>query len=94
MLGSWRKKNHSIVLDATPSSISADGASLFEKDGFYYAVVQDVPMAADAHVHRDQGKKTVLLHTDKRISSLSMVDKPGEKIEKTSHQSFVITPFE
>ena len=94
MLGSWLKKNHSIVLDATPSSVSTDGASLFEKDGFYYAVVQDVPMAADAHVQRDQGKKTVLLHTDKRISSLSMVDKPGEKIEKTSHQSFVITPFE
>ncbi len=92
-IGSWLKKNRYVVLDAEPSSLKADGAAMFEKDGVYYAVVKDVPMAADVNVQRKLSDKKVHVLTDKKIVSGSMVDKPSEKFLLQDKQTFVVYPY-
>ncbi len=93
MLGKWLKKNKNIVLDAIPSSIKTEGAYLFEKDGTYYAVTENVPMAADTHVQRILGDKVVHLETEKKIVGGYMVDKPSEKIVLKDPRTFNVYPF-
>ncbi len=92
-LGSWLKKNRYVILDAEPSSLKAEGASIFEKDGVYYAVVNNVSMAADANVQRAVSDKLVHVDTDKRIISAKMLDRRDEKPQMKGRQSFVIYPF-
>ncbi len=92
-IGSWLKKNRYVILDAEPSSLKADGAAMFEKDGVYYAVVKDVPMAADVNVQRKLSDKKVHVLTDKKIVSGSMVDKPSEKFLLQDKQTFVVYPY-
>jgi len=93
MLGKWLKKNKNIILDALPSSIKTEGAYLFEKDGTYYAVTENVPMAADTHVQRILGDKVVHLETEKKIVGGYMVDKPSEKIVLKDPRTFNVYPF-
>ena len=92
-IGSWLKKNHYVVLDAEPSSLQADGATIFEKDGEYYAVVKDVPMAADVNVQRKLSDKKVHLNTEKKIASGRMVDRPKEKFLLEDDQTFIVYPY-
>lgn len=92
-LGSWLKKNRYLILDAEPSSLKADGASIFEKDGAYYAVVKDVPMAADVNVQRKLSDKIVCVHTDKKVVSARMVDRRQEKPQMEDKRSFIVYPF-
>ncbi len=92
-LGSWLKKNHYVILDANPSSLKADGASIFEKDGTYYAVVKDVPMAADVNVQRKLSDRLVHIDTDKKIVGNRMVDRHSEKPEAKDKQSFIVYPY-
>ncbi len=92
-LGSWLKKNHYVILDAEPSSLKAEGASIFEKDGTYYAVVKDVPMAADVNVQRKLSDKLVRIDTDKKVVSSKMVDRRNEKPEMEDKQSFIVYPY-
>ena len=93
MLGKWLKKNRYVILDGEPSSIQAEGASVFEKEGKYYAVVKDVPMAADVNVQRITDDKIITLKTDKKIVQGKMVDIPKEKFLKKGNQSFTVYPF-
>ena len=92
-LGSWLKKNHYVILDANPSSLKADGASIFEKDGTYYAVVKDVPMAADVNVQRKLNDRLVHIVTDKKVVGSHMVDRHSEKPEAKDKQSFIVYPY-
>lgn len=92
-LGKWLKKNRFIILDTEPASIRGEGACFFEKDGKYYAVVKDVPMAADVHVQRVLGKKVVQVETDRKIVSAKMVDRPQEKPVMEGKNQFRIYPF-
>ena len=92
-IGSWLKRNKYVVLDAEPSSLKADGATMFERNGEYYAVVKDVPMAADVNVQRKLSDKIVHLHTKKNIISCGMVDKPKEKFSFQDNQTFIVYPY-
>ena len=92
-IGSWVKENAEIVYDAVPSEIVAENADLFQNGEYYYAAIRKVPMAADANVAREENKRVVKLHTDKKIAEATWLDN-GESIELTDAQSFDVKPFE
>jgi len=92
-IGSWVKENAEIVYDAVPSEIVAENADLFQNGEYYYAAIRKVPMAADANVAREENKRIVKLHTDKKIAEATWLDN-GESIELTDAQSFDVKPFE
>jgi len=50
MLGMWIKKNKNFIYDVKKGDVEVKGAKVLMDDKYYYAVVENVPMAADVNV--------------------------------------------
>jgi alpha-L-fucosidase len=92
-LGRWLEVNHNIILDAAPSSIQAQNAAIFEKDGYYYAVIKDVPMCTNSNVTRMKETKRVILKTDKKITDAVWFDN-NEAVKLDPDGTFFAWPFD
>lgn len=53
-IGQWVKKNKSFIYNVKKADIEIAGAKVLKDDKYYYAVVDNIPMAADANVQLGQ----------------------------------------
>ncbi len=88
-VGKFIKSNHGFIYEATPSDVSADGAVVLRGKDCYYAVIKDVPMAADPNVTRVTDGKYIVF--DRPIKNAVWLES-GTKIE-TEGNKFRIVPF-
>lgn len=89
-IGTWIKHNKSFIYGVKSCAIQADGADLLKgDDGYYYAIVKDVPMCADPNVQRMTTGKEIKIHA--RVTSGRWLD-TGEKIT-VKKNTFAVTPF-
>jgi alpha-L-fucosidase len=91
-VGLWLRTNQSVILDGKPSSLKGSNATLFEKNGRYYAVIKNVPMTTNANVTRMEENCLVKLETKKKITDAIWLDN-GEKLTLRTPQSFLSEPF-
>ena len=89
-IGKWLKVNKGFIYGVKSCDITAEGADIVKgDDGYYYAIVKDVPMSADPNVQRaSQGKKVKI---NAWVTSAKWLDS-GEKI-KVQKGEFAVTPF-
>ena len=72
------KLNKKFIYGVKNCDIEAEGADLLKgDDGYYYAVIKDVPMSADPNVQHLTEGKNIKIHA--RITSATWLD-TGEKI--------------
>ena len=89
-IGKWIKLNKGFVYGVKAGEISADGADILKgDDGYYYAVIKDVPMSSDPNVQRAIAGKQVQVNA--RVTSARWLDS-GEKIE-VKRGMFNVKPF-
>ena len=89
-IGKWIKLNKGFVYGVKSSEISADGADILKgDDGYYYAIIKDVPMSSDPNVQRAIAGKQVKVKA--RVTSARWLD-TGEKIE-VKRGLFNVKPF-
>ena len=89
-IGAWIKLNKNFIYGAKSCDIQADGADLLRgDDGYYYAVLKNVPMAADPNVQRAMDGKQIKIHA--RVTSARWLD-TGEKI-RVHRGMFEMKPF-
>jgi hypothetical protein len=88
-VGKWTRKNKEAIYSVTSSAITAKNATILEGNGCYYAVIKNVPMAADPNVQIAAGKGRVEIDAD--IRSAQWLDN-GEKITLEGN-SFEIKPY-
>ena len=89
-IGKWIKLNKGFVYGVKSSEITADGADILKgDDGYYYAVIKDVPMSSDPNVQRAIAGKQVQVNA--RVTSARWLDS-GEKIQ-VKRGMFNVKPF-
>lgn len=88
-IGKWIKFNKNIIYSLKSCDIKAENADLLYSDGYYYAVVRNVPMVADPNVQRVETLGKVKIYG--KIVSAFWLDN-GEKIE-TEQNEFFVKPF-
>ena len=89
-IGRWIKRNKGFIYGVKSSEITAEGADILKgDDGYYYAIIKEVPMSADPNVQRaSQGKKVKI---NAWVTSAKWLDS-GEKIEVKKGE-FAVKPF-
>ncbi len=88
-IGKWIRKNKSFVYEAKPSNIKAENAFILKGNGYYYAVIHNVPMSADPNVALSETIKTIRINA--KIKSAYWLDS-GKRI-KVKGDSFSAEPF-
>ena len=91
-VGSWIRKNEEVVYDAISADIKAENADIYVKGEYYYAVIRQVPMAANVNVARAEDNKIIKLTTDKTIAEPVWLD-DGTAIVLEDGQTFKAIPF-
>lgn len=89
-LGKWIKANKEVIYNAKVSDIEAQNAYILKDDKYYYAVIKDVPMAANPNVAKGGKIKSVLFN--KKIKNAVWLDN-GEKIIIENGNILNVTPF-
>ena len=92
-IGKWININKEVVYNATPTDIKAENADIFTDNNYYYAIIKNVPMRANANVSRIGDYKIVKLFTEKSITDATWLDN-GTPIELIDSTSFTTKPFE
>ena len=89
-IGKWVKMNKGFIYGVKSCDITAEGADILQgDDGYYYAVIKDVPMSFDPNVQRSSQNKTVKINA--WVTSAKWLDS-GEKIEVKKGE-FAVKPF-
>ena len=88
-IGKWVKKNKQAVYDVKSCDIKAENAVLLQGKNCYYAIIKNVPMAADPNVQRAENMRKV--RVEGKITSAEWLDN-GEKIHVQKNE-FSVTPF-
>ena len=88
-VGAWVKTNKECIYEIKPSTIKATNAEIVKGNGCYYAIIKNVPMAADPNVQRLQ--ETGQVCVEAKILSAEWLDN-GEKIE-VENNTFKVVPF-
>ena len=91
-IGVWVKENAEVVYDAVPAEITAENADVYVNGEYYYAVIRDVPMAADVNVQLEGAARLVKLHTEKTVTDAIWLDN-GKEVKLVDGQSFSVEPF-
>lgn len=91
-IGKWIKVNKNFIYDAVSADIEAENADILTDGKHYYAVIRDVPMAADPNVAREVSGKTVTIKTDKKMTSAKWLDS-GRSVKGIKKNSFLVEPF-
>ena len=90
-IGKWIKLNKAFIYGVKNCKIQADGADLLKgDDGYYYAVVKDVPMSADPNVSLQTQGRSIKIYA--RVTSARWLD-TGEKIE-IKRGMYAVKPFD
>lgn len=71
-LGKWIKANKGFIYNAKASDIEAQNAYILKDDKYYYAIIKDVPMAANPNVAK--GGKTNSVLINKKITIAVWLD--------------------
>jgi len=93
-LGVWIKENKKFIYNCKDAEIEAENATILKDDNYYYAVVENIPMAANEHVAKFEDRKTFTILTDKKISNAVWLDNKTKAvvINKKKHV-YSATPF-
>lgn len=90
-IGHWIGLNKKFIYDIKSCDIKADGADLVKgSDGYYYAIIKNVPMSADPNVQRSSDFAKVQVHAT--ITSAKWLD-TGERIP-CKKGAFFVKPFD
>jgi alpha-L-fucosidase len=90
-IGLWVKLNKKFIYKVKSCEIQAEGADLLKgDDGYYYAVIKDVPMSADPNVTIQTQGRDIKIHA--RVSSARWLD-TNEKIP-VKKGAFAVKPFD
>jgi alpha-L-fucosidase len=90
-IGLWVKLNKKFIYKVKSCEIQAEGADLLKgDDGYYYAVIKDVPMSADPNVTIQTQGRDIKIYA--RVSSARWLD-TNEKIP-VKKGAFAVKPFD
>ena len=91
-IGNWVRANKNTIYAMHSADITAENAHILTDNKYYYAVISDVPMRADANVQLEKGSiKTIHVDTDKKVVKAKWLDS-GKKIA-VKKNSFIGEPF-
>lgn len=88
-IGKWVRFNKNFIYDAKPCEITAENADVVKAGDYYYALIKDVPMAANANVQLGGTVKRVKINAD--IKNARWLD--NGKAIKVKKNEFDATPF-
>ena len=88
-IGKWVKANKGFIYNAKASDITAENAYILQDDKYYYAVIKDVFMSANANVQHTVTDK--LIKVNAKVKGAKWLDN-GEKIV-VENDSFYMRPF-
>ena len=88
-IGKWIKFNKNFIYEVKPCDITAENADILKGKDCYYAVIKDVPMAANANVQLGGVVRWVNVNAD--IKNVRWLDS-GNAV-KTKKNEFEATPF-
>ena len=85
------KKNKNFIYSVKKADTEATGATILSDGEYYYAVIKDVWMAANANVARASEDKFVTILSDKKVKNAKWLDN-GESVEVKNNR-FEVKPF-
>lgn len=88
-IGKWVRFNKNFIYDVKPCEITAENADVVKAGDYYYALIKDVPMAANANVQLGGTVKRVKINAD--IKNARWLD--NGKAIKVKKNEFDATPF-
>ena len=88
-IGKWIRFNKNFIYDVKPCEITAENADVVKAGDYYYALIKDVPMAANANVQLGGTVKKVKINAD--IKNARWLD--NGKAIKVKKNGFDATPF-
>ena len=88
-IGKWVRFNKNFIYDVKPCEITAENADVVKAGDYYYALIKDVPMAANANVQLGGTVKRVKINAD--IKNARWLD--NGKAIKMKKNEFDATPF-